>query len=153
MRNLTPEEFQKKWPKLRPDNYKEASHASPRYNCLAFVNGDERHKWEFGRHGGRFSWPEGVPDSLEGWTEIFVRQGYAVTDVADKDVEPGYEKIAIYEELEGYYHVAMSDGRSWKSKLGNYQDIEHATLDLLEGFEQAEYGKIVVILKRKSGAT
>jgi len=150
LRNLTPEEFQKKWPKLRPDNYRQASHASPSYNCLAFVNGDERHNWEFGRYGGRFFWPEGVPDTLEGWTEIFFRQGYAVTDATDRDAELGYEKIAIYEEPEGYYHVAMSDGTSWKSKLGAYQDIEHQTLYLLEGSQNCEYGKVVVILKRKS---
>jgi hypothetical protein len=118
---------------------------------MAFVNGDERHRWEFGRYGGRFYWPDGLGDSVDDWAEIFIRQGYAVTDVTDRDAEPGYEKMAIYVDRKGASHVAMSDGTSWKSKLGSYQDIEHATLDLLEGFEKCEYGSVVVILKRKLG--
>ena len=93
-----------------------------------------------------------MPDSLDGWSEIFIRQGYAVTDITDRDAESGYKKMAIYEERGGYYHVAMSEGKWWKSKLGSYQDIEHATLDLLEGSEKCEYGSVVVILKRKLGS-
>jgi hypothetical protein len=116
---------------------------------MAFANGDERHRWEFGRYGGRFYWPEGLGDTVNDWSEIFTRQGYTVTGVRDRDAVPGYEKVAIFVDRVGTSHVAISDGNSWKSKLGSYQDIEHETLDLLEGFEKCEYGKVVVILKRK----
>jgi len=117
---------------------------------MAFANEDERHRWEFGLYGGRYYWPEGLGDTLYDWSEIFIRQGYAVTDVTDRDSEPGFEKVAIYADRMGNFHVAISDGTSWKSKLGSYQDIKHATLELLEGFEKCEYGSVVVILKRRS---
>jgi hypothetical protein len=45
-------------------------------------------------------------------------------------------------------HIAKSDGRTWKSKLGRYQDIEHTSLDLLEGDVGWEYGIVERILIR-----
>ena len=44
--------------------------------------------------------------------------------------------------------VAKSDGRVWKSKLGKGQDIEHFSLDVLEGNEADEYGIVERILRR-----
>ncbi len=65
--------------------------------------------------------------------------------------EPGFEKVAIYTDLEDFSpgHIALSDGKVWKSKLGRLQDIEHASLDLLEGDQGWEYGIVERILKRK----
>jgi hypothetical protein len=100
-------------------------------------------------HGGRYSWPPGIPDTLDGWTQIFTAQGYALTD--SREVEPGFEKVAIYVDLEDLLpgHVAISDGLVWKSKVGRLQDIEHASLDLLEGDKYWEYGIVERILRRK----
>ena len=73
---------------------------------------------------------------------------YAPT--GNREVEPGFEKIAIYVDRErSPSHVAKSDGRAWKSKLGAYQDIEHSSLDLLEGYQLWEYGSVERIFKRE----
>ena len=149
MRNLVIEEVKNKWPKLGTHNYRDTSHATPKYNCMAFANGDERHKWECGRNGGRFYWPDGLGDSLDDWCQIFVRQGFSVTD--NRAVEVGYDKVAIYVDGQNdTSHVAITSGDTWKSKLGNYQDISHDTLDLLEGYESCEYGRVAVVLRRKA---
>ncbi len=149
MRNCTPAELEANLPKLRFQNYRRVSDATARYNCLAFANGDHRHLWEAGQHGGRYFWPNGIRDSLDGWIEIFTRQGYELTD--NREIEAGFEKVAIYIDLEDMEpgHVAFSDGKVWKSKLGRREDIEHASLELLEGDQKWEYGIVEKILKRK----
>src|SRR5438477_345112 len=118
MRSLTPAELQKFFPKLTPNNHETCSKATPRYNCMAFVHGDERHWWEPGRPGGRYYWPPNAKqtDSLEAWSELFTAAGYEPT--TSRDVEPGFEKIAIYVDLRDMLpsHVAKSDGHTWKSK-------------------------------------
>src|SRR5260370_20878564 len=119
-------------PKLRADNYVRASQATPRYNCLAFAIKDERHWWEHGLYGRRYRWPSGIPNTLDGWVTIFTLDGYQLT--TNRDVEPGFEKVAIFVSLTDQtdFHVAISDGKSWKSKLGKREDIQHDSLDLLE---------------------
>jgi hypothetical protein len=64
--------------------------------------------------------------------------------------ESGYEKIAIYASLEDleFSHVARSDGRVWKSKLGKGQDIEHYSLHVLEGDQADEYGIVERVLRK-----
>lgn len=148
MRNLTPAELQAKFPKLNSGNHQHKSNATPRYNCMAFANNDERTWWEAGMHGGRYSWPSKVPDTLEGWVKIFTEQGYEITP--NREIEPGFEKVAIYVDLADMLpaHVAKSDGHVWKSKLGRCQDIDHSSLDLLEGDQHWEYGVVDRILRR-----
>lgn len=98
--------------------------------------------------GGRYEWPPHIPDTLDGWVELFTEDGYELTN--DREIEKGFEKIAIYVDLGDMRpgHVAKSDGRVWKSKLGRYQDIEHSSLDLLEGNQYWEYGIVERILRR-----
>jgi hypothetical protein len=83
--------------------------------------------------------------------EIFTSSGYEPTD--NQEVEPDYEKVAIYVSLATmeFTHVAISDGRTWKSKLGKGQDIEHNTLELLEGDHGDEYGIVDRVLRRQLG--
>lgn len=154
MRRLTVAELRTKWPKLRPGNYNETSPATARYNCVAFVNDDERHWWQAGMYGGMYSWPATIEqsDSLTAWVQLFTSRGFELTD--SRDHEPGFEKVAIYiDPKDGLpSHVTKSDGRVWKSKLGKLQDIEHASLDLLEGNTNYEYGVVDKILKKKAGA-
>jgi hypothetical protein len=151
LRNSTPKELVIDFPKLLPGTYKRVSNATPRYNCMAFVNGDERHCWESGMYGGRHYWPANIKqqDTLDSWIELFVSDGYELTD--NHEHEPGFEKIAIYLDLNDTSpsHVAKSNGVVWKSKLGKDQDIEHASLDVLEGDKQHEYGIVETVLKRK----
>src|ERR1700738_1915270 len=92
---IPPVELQARFPKLGGGNYKRASLATPRYNCLAFACGDERKWWE-PRPGGRFYWPPSAQrdTSLTTVTRIFVADGYAETK--DRNIEAGYLKAAIY---------------------------------------------------------
>jgi hypothetical protein len=66
-----------------------------------------------------------------------------------RENEAGFEKIAIYVDLTDMLpsHIARSDGVAWKSKPGKLQDIEHLSLDLLEGDQYWEYGIVERILK------
>lgn len=147
MRNWTPSELQARFPKLRPDNWERRSNATPRYNCMAFANGDERHMWEPGKPGGMYYWPPTVrqDNTADTWEEVFLKKGYKRTDNCEMEV--GFEKVAIYVSLEDMdaSHVAISDGFVWLSKLGKQQDIAHSSLDLLEG---DEYGIVDRVLKR-----
>ena len=97
-----------------------------------------------------YYWPPDVSDAnlLESWTELFTRAGYETTD--NRDHEPGFEKVAIYVDPAEMLpsHVARSDGRVWKSKLGKGQDIDHLSLDVLEGNEKDEYGIVDRVLRR-----
>ena len=149
-RNLSPAELQALFPKLRLENFEIRSKAAARYNCMASANRDERHLWTPVIFGGAYYWPERVAreDTLQTWTEIFVNQGFELTN--NRDVEAGFEKVAIYIDLTEMLpsHVAISDGNTWKSKLGKGQDIEHSSLDVLEGDEHNEYGIVERILKR-----
>lgn len=137
-----------KWPKLRPENHAVTSLATARYNCMAFANGDEKHWWQANENGQRYSWPAKIPDTLDGWVQVFTQQGYEHTD--ERGVEPGYEKVAIFVDLTDMLpgHVSISDGKTWKSKLGRFQDIRHDSLDLLEGDTSCEYGIVERILRR-----
>jgi hypothetical protein len=115
---------------------------------MAFANKDERHWWQSGLHGGRYFWPEKTPDTIDGWTEIFIRAGFELTDF--REIEQGFEKVAIFIDFSDMQpgHVAFSDGLVWKSKLGRSVDVEHASLDILEGDQKWEYGIVERVLRR-----
>ena len=151
LRSLTQKELVARFPKLVLGTFKKTSNATGRYNCVAFANEDDRHWWEPGLHGGRHYWPPKIKqqDTLESWTELFVNEGFEPTN--NREHERGFEKIAIYVDLKDMLpsHVAKSNGLTWKSKLGKDQDIEHASLEVLEGDKQHEYGTVETILKRK----
>ena len=148
MRNLTPAELEAKFPKLHSGNYKHTSEATARYNCMAFANDNVRTWWEAALFGGAYYWPPKIPDTLDGWAKVFISQGYELTN--NTEIESGFEKVAIYVSLSDMLpgHVAKSDGRVWKSKLGRLQDIEHASLEILEGDRHWEYGIVERILRR-----
>jgi len=150
MRNLTAGELEAKWAKLKPSNYRVTSHATPRYNCLAFANDDEKRWWESSPYGGTIYWPSNVrrEDSLATWSTIFESQGYTIS--ASREAEAGKQKVALYVDLDDLSptHVAISNGDRWKSKLGKLQDIEHDSLDVLEGCDGYEYGIVERVLEK-----
>jgi len=152
MRTLTPQELQERFPKLRPGNWERRSLADPRYNCLAFANGDARRLWDPFQYGGKYFWPQDIDRDVnaETWEKIFLNEGFERTE--NRDVEKGFEKVAIYVSLEDMCatHVAISNGSEWLSKLGKGQDIMHSSLDLLEGTDGDEYGLVDRILRRRA---
>jgi len=130
---------------LADGRYEITSPRDGRYNCVAFAVGDTSHFWYDIDIKGYF-WPPGIPsaDTLDGWIQVFVKHGYVETE--DRTLEPDYEKIAIYATSETPEHVARQKGSGvWTSKMGKGHDIEHPTLDAIEG---AILGKVVKIMKR-----
>ena len=64
----------------------------------------------------------------------------------DQSLENGWHKIAIYEGPNGPEHLArQSSNGLWSSKMSNGIDIEHDSLNVLEG---GILGVVVCIMKR-----
>jgi len=149
---MTAHELQKRFPKLAESHFSIESPMTLKYNCIAFAADDQSQWWE---HGTPLCyWPPGATDgeTLDGWARVFELHGYSTA--SDESLEAGYEKVAIYVELDMTpTHVAkqLPDGR-WKSKLGKGHDIEHETLDALEGDQMDEYGIVARFLKRQRKA-
>jgi hypothetical protein len=134
------------FPGLRPGCFRIASPESPNYNCAAWAAGETHRCWDaYPEHGAY--WPPGAPPwvSLGNLTAVFATLGYKACESAA--AESGFEKIALYADDQGWpTHVArqMPSG-AWTSKRGALEDIEHATLESLEG---DRYGRVVRILWR-----
>ena len=82
---------------------------------------------------------------LAAYVAAFGTLGY--DGCADGSLEEGFEKVAIYESPSGYVvHMTrqLPTGR-WTSKIGQLEDIEHASPTELEG---REYGKVVQYMRR-----
>ncbi len=140
------EKLEKLFPNLKQAGYKITSAADVDYNCIAWAVGDSRQWWE--PLPGLY-WPPGVQKeySITAYLRIFAIHGYTPCDHAD--LEPGYQKIAIYVDADGLpCHAARQTAEGkWTSKIGELEDIEHGTLESLEG---EAYGTVVQIMKRKS---
>ena len=133
------------FPELRASGYRITSPPESGYNCFAWAGGDARNWWQPVALGGYY-WPTDVPAelTLENLMRVYMALGYSPCESAE--LEEGFEKIAVYMEPDGTpTHAArqLSAG-AWTSKLGELEDIEHATLGVLEG----SYGKVGRIMKR-----
>ncbi len=122
------------FPLLTPADHNITSPASPKYNCIAWAVEDSAQWWE-PDPDNTYHWPLGVPRdyTLQAFIEAYRTHGYDLCD--DGHAEEGFEKIAIYVNADGDpQHAArlLPNGR-WASKLGPYEDIEHATLECLNG--------------------
>jgi hypothetical protein len=144
--------LEERFPKLRPGLYQIKSPRDPQYNCFAFAANDKQHVWQYtgpGRLGGYF-WPTEVKgDSLEDCVRVYELLGFQVCETAE--FEPQTVKLAIYVDRVGVpSHVARQTRQgTWKSKLGiRGKDIEHASLELLEGSDGDEYGRVAKLLKK-----
>ena len=130
---------------LNPHNHKITSNATIDYNCIAWAAGANNRWWDPTENPNYF-WPEGIPhvDDVDTIVKVFVALGYMLSQ--SRDLEPGFEKVAIYGDGAGFTHAArqLPSGK-WTSKLGDWEDIEHNNLEALEG---EFYGKAVQILKR-----
>ena len=133
---------------LSPLNHECTSNETTLYNCIAYAAGDESNWWQPEQLDDRPTvWPDGaIRDySIEALISVFQILGYTVCN--DGTLEPGFEKVALYVKADGEYgHAARqeSDGY-WKSKLGDWEDIRHATPEVVEG---PEYGNIAKYMKR-----
>jgi hypothetical protein len=136
------------FPNLRESGWEKTSEPATEYNCVAWALYDTGQWWErMGRRIRGYFWPEDIArdDTIESWVRVFELHNYKTCD--DRDVEPGFEKIAIYAKESEPTHVARQlETGAWTSKLGPDEDITHNTLEALEG---ECYGEAVVIMKRR----
>ena len=98
--------------------------------------------------------PDGVPHAvtMEAFAQAFATLGYVPCE--NGLLKSGCDKIAIYgkDRGDGVFvptHAArqLPDGR-WASKLGQCEDVEHATIDAVNG---PIYGAVVRFMARLKG--
>ena len=134
-------------PGLKPGEYHVSSPGTDDYNCFAWAaHVDDR--WWQPSDDPRHFWPPGAPTTLEVESVIVAYELVGFERCANVTSELGYEKIAIYVNSSGLpSHAArqLQDGR-WTSKLGEWPDIEHDSLEVLEG---AFYGQVSSIMRRQ----
>ncbi len=139
--------IEKQFPKIRKQGYKITSVETLDYNCFAWVIGIVSQWWS-PEVGDGYHWPKDMPRKLEVKTFLKLYElngGYL--PCSNPELEKGFEKIALYADLNGNVTHASRQAESgrWTSKLGDWEDIDHNTLEALEG---DFYGKVVQILKR-----
>lgn len=146
MRKPLPERVNTLFPFLSLDGGYHTSLSDPDYNCIAHAAGDNSKWWWPIKIRGDEYWPIVERElSLGCFQQMFSHYGYDVCD--DEVLEEKFEKIAIFVGQDGLpTHAArqLKDG-AWTSKLGRSIDIEHQSLNGMQGLE---YGNIAVIMKR-----
>ncbi len=142
-----PERLERWFPKLVAGGYRITSVESPDYNCLAWAVGDGSQWWEPVRPPQtQYYWPTGAPldDSISSVAHALQLCGYE--SCLDGGYELNYIKVAIYGSEGVFQHAArLTPTGSWASKIGCFEDIEHDSLELLEG---DEYGNVVAFLRK-----
>jgi hypothetical protein len=133
------------YPNLNDTNHRITSPDDVGYNCIAHALGKNDQWWE-PAEGYQWPPPEIAPHDykLTSLIEVYRSEGFDLC--ANPSQEPGFDKIALYADEYEYTHAAvMLENGKWSSKLGQGQDIEHETLDVVEG---PNYGRAVKFMKR-----
>jgi len=131
------------FPRLTDENCEITSPRTIKYNCIAWTAGAMDRWWQPGVH-----WPVNSSRNDHGignLVEAFLALGYE--ECENGTLEDGFEKVAFYGSGMIYTHAArqISDGR-WTSKLGQLEDIVHATVDALSG---GDYGEVLQYMRRE----
>ena len=146
-----PFEKEAQFPNLRRGEYRITSPETTDYNCIAHA-ADKADNWWWPVGTGAY-WPtDTAEETLEAFVQAYRTEGYAVYEEQIREWEPGFEKVAIYVDDAGEpTHAAkqLPDG-SWTSKLGEWEDIQHRTLEAMEdkGGLGLGYGVVALIMKR-----
>lgn len=146
LRDMTPEELASIFPNLNPQNHLITSPPVKEYNCVAWASGINNKRIDFYRNEmGEID----DDQSCTRYIEHFKTLGYV--ECENSDFEKGFEKIALYEDRRGdFTHVALQlEETKWTSKLGYLEDIEHLTLEALEGKGRDRYGNHTTYMKRE----
>lgn len=132
------------FPGLRRREWRVTSPQSSSYNCICWAVDPGRHRWWWPDAMIQNYWPAGVPrdDTPESFEAAFGTLGYESTE--NHEVEDGLRKVAVYVKNGRVTHAArqLPNGR-WTSKLGPYEDIEHHTL---QGVEGGQYGDLAFVM-------
>jgi hypothetical protein len=144
--------LKKYWPNLNASTFHKTSEEDPRYNCVAWANRIQNENVDFSLD------EEGDPVfdpyylTSYPYVEYFEQNGYELCD-NDPSLEAGYEKIGIYEKDGQFKHVARQlENGNWTSKIGEYEDIEHYSIEAVEGYtyKSKSYGRVAFFMKRKN---
>jgi len=144
MRISNPREFYRNFPRLAksPLPFTVASPVDMRYNCIAWVVG-ENYRWWWPSPEGY--WPKDCLSEItvSAFKRALATLGYEPCSHGRREM--GYEKIVLYTLDNEPTHAArqLSNGR-WTSKLGKNVDIEHKVKDL----EGPCYGKVAMYFRR-----
>ncbi|MGK7876268.1 MAG: hypothetical protein AB4426_24125 [Xenococcaceae cyanobacterium] len=143
-------EIEKAYPNLPLTGYEITSPDTIDYNCIAWAAGDQESWWWPDKNEQDY-WPPGIKreETLPAFIDAFQTIGYELCE--SESLEEEFEKVAIYiDENSKPKHAArqLPNGK-WTSKLGNWEDIEHESLDGLVG---EYYGTVAQIMKRPMGA-
>jgi hypothetical protein len=140
----------KAFPNLRAAFWQFISPKNPIYNCIAWAAEETDCKWWPWKGVGVY-WPPGVREdpSVDAFVEAYGTKGYTPCGM-DACFEPNYNKVALYAKhgpsgLEVQHAARQLANGCWTSKLGDEQDIEHHSLQDIEG---PVYGRVVCILRR-----
>ena len=123
-------------------DYAVTSESDEDYNCIAWAIGHNDTWWS---HLPGYRWIGHRARGIESLIALFRELGYEECD--DDAIESNYDKVALYAQDGLWTHAArqLISGR-WTSKLGMYEDIEHATL---EGLSGDLYGEVHCIMKKR----
>ena len=155
---MLPQHLEACFPKLKADGATKTSEATNQYNCIAWSAAcDIRHWWEPEKLEPWYYWPPDLPPNdyaFENFIRLFQNIGYKKH--SNPTFEIFYEKVAlyaIYGSIEpnkwGFAHVCHQlHSGAWSSKLGPAEDIQHNSVESLEG-DASEYGHVRIILKRR----
>lgn len=126
--------------------HQRVSPATPDYNCIAWAGYDQTRCWWPIDLGG-YWWPPNLPkeETVQNFIDAYATIGYL--KCTGPELEPGIEKVAIFVDDKNVpTHAArqLVNG-TWASKCGDFEDIEHKTLQSMEG---KQYGTVHTYLKR-----
>lgn len=138
-----------KFPQLRREDHHITSEEDGYYNCVSWAIGDGIKDVRYDPLDPMGVWPESLPRNtlLQTFVRLYVEfNGF---ETCDSGVfEPGFVKVALYSDSSNEFtHVARQlDSGLWTSKLGDWEDIEHADPECLQ---LGLYGRVRVFLRRK----
>jgi acetolactate synthase regulatory subunit len=135
------------FPDLHCTGYEVKSPQTPAYNCIAWAAGESYRWWWPSTASSDAHWPAGVDreETIEAFVRAFKSLGFEVCE--SSELQPGVEKVALYvDSTRTPTHMARQlETGMWTSKIGKAEDIDHKTLNLLEG---NVYGTVIRILRR-----
>jgi|CXWL01.1.fsa_nt_gi hypothetical protein len=144
MSTIFPKPFYKYHPNLSSRPHRQTSDPTEDYNCIAYAVGDKQQPWW--PYPG-YKWPAECTydDTVDSFIEMFKTLGYEKCD--DGSTEKNTDKVAIYAIGNEAKHAAIQCARwggKWRSKCGDFADIEHD----LSALEDDTYGRVVAFLRR-----
>jgi hypothetical protein len=144
------------FPNLRRGEYRKTSESTVVYNCIAHA-AEVTDVWWWPADGPGIYWPAQAEreETVESFVQAYATIGYVVCETGSRDSESGFQKVALYVDEDGVpTHAARQlPCGEWTSKLGRSEDIQHQTLEALEGDgkQLPGYGSVAIILKRPIG--